>query len=247
MKLVALVVCHCGPLRASESAARPIKKFGTPVIDTIGPMPYSQVNTMLEAAFPRGALNYWKSNFLSSLTDEAMGTMIDCFARCPTPMGQSLLEHVHGAVTRVGVTDTAFPHRAPGYNLLVLSERLDPKDSDACIEWARDSYAALQPSLGRGRYVNYLGDDEPPAGVAAAHGPNHRRLQALEAKDDPENFFHMNQNIRPLSGLTHALECGDAARALRHAAVSPGDHVTARTRRRSWPGLQGRVHAQPFS
>ncbi len=198
-KLVALVVCHCGPIAAGESATRPIKRFGTPAMDTIGPMPYSQLNAMLDAAYPRGALNYWKSNFLSSLSDEAIRTMIDCFAKCPTPMGQLLLEHLHGAVTRVGVTDTAFPHRAPGYNLLVLSEWLDPKDTNACVAWARDSYDALRPFLASGRYVNYLGDDEPSDAVAAAFGPNHRRLQQLKAKYDPENFFHMNQNVRPLS------------------------------------------------
>ncbi len=121
-KLVALVICHCGPLAAGESAARPIKRFGVPAMDAIGPMPYSQLNAMLDAAFPRGALNYWKSNFLASLSDEAIRTMIDCFAKCPTPMGQLLLEHFHGAVTRVGATDTAFPHRSSGYDLLVLSE-----------------------------------------------------------------------------------------------------------------------------
>jgi len=197
MKLVALVVCHCGPLGAGETAAQPIKKFGTPAMDVIGPMPYSQVNAMLDAAYPRGALNYWKSNFLSSLSDEALRTMIDCFAKCPTTMGQLLLEHFHGAVTRVGVTDTAFPHRAPGYNLIVLSEWMDPKDNNACTAWARDSYTAMQPFMGSGRYVNYLGDDEPGDPVAAAYGPNHRRLQQLKAKYDPQNFFHMNQNIRP--------------------------------------------------
>jgi FAD/FMN-containing dehydrogenase len=199
VKLVALVVCHCGPLGAGESAARPIKKFGTAALDTIGPMPYSAVNAMLDAAYPRGALNYWKSSFLASLSDDTIRAMIDCFAKCPTPMGQLLLEHFHGAVTRVGVADTAFPHRVQGYNLLVLSEWLDPKDNDACIAWARDSYAALQPSLSSVRYVNYLGDDEPADAVVAAYGPNHRRLQQLKAKYDPENFFHMNQNVRPLS------------------------------------------------
>jgi FAD/FMN-containing dehydrogenase len=197
MKLVGLVVCHCGPLGAGDSAAQPIKKFGAPAMDVIGPMPYSQVNAMLDAAYPRGALNYWKSNFLSSLSDEAIRTMIDCFAKCPTPMGQLLLEHFHGAVTRVGVTDTAFPHRAQGYNLLVLSEWMDPKDNNACTAWAQDSYAAMQPFMGSGRYVNYLGDDEPGDPVAAAYGPNRRRLQQLKAKYDPENFFHMNQNISP--------------------------------------------------
>ena len=131
MKLVALVVCHCGPLGAGETAAQPIKKFGSPAMDVIGPMPYCQVNAMLDAAYPKGALNYWKSNFLASLSDDALRTMIDCFAQCPTTMGQLLLEHFQGAVTRVGVTDTAFPHRAPGYNLLVLSEWMDPKDNNA--------------------------------------------------------------------------------------------------------------------
>ena len=197
MKLVALVVCHCGPLGAGETAAHPIKKFGSPAMDVIGPMPYCQVNAMLDEAYPKGALNYWKSNFLASLSDEALRTMIDCFAKCPTPMGQLLLEHFHGAVTRVGVTGTAFPHRAPGYNLIVLSEWMEPKDNNACTAWARDSYTAMQPFMGAGRYVNYLGDDEPGDPVAAAYGPNHRRLQQLKAKYDPQNFFHMNQNIRP--------------------------------------------------
>jgi FAD/FMN-containing dehydrogenase len=193
------VVCHCGPLGAGESAARPIKKFGTAALDTIGPMPYSAVNAMLDAAYPRGALNYWKSSFLVSLSDDTIRAMIDCFAKCPTAMGQLLLEHFHGAVTRVGVADTAFPHRVQGYNLLVLSEWLDPKANDGCIAWARDSYAALQPSMSSVRYVNYLGDDEPADAVVAAYGPNYRRLQQLKAKYDPENFFHMNQNVRPLS------------------------------------------------
>src|SRR3546814_4623657 len=85
-----------------------------PALDAIGPMPYTQLNAMLDGAYPRGALNYWKSNFLSCLSDDAIRAMIDCFAKCPTPMGQLLLEHLHGAVTRVGVTDTAFPHRAQG-------------------------------------------------------------------------------------------------------------------------------------
>jgi FAD/FMN-containing dehydrogenase len=196
-KLVGLVVGHCGPLGAGETAAQPIKKFGSPAMDVVGPMPYCQLNAMLDAAYPKGALNYWKSNFLASLNDEALRTMIDCFAKCPTTMGQLLLEHFHGAVTRVGVTDTAFPHRAPGYNLIVLSEWMEPKDNDACIAWARDSYAAMQPFMGSGRYVNYLGDDESGDPVAAAYGPNHRRLQQLKAKYDPQNFFHVNQNIRP--------------------------------------------------
>jgi FAD/FMN-containing dehydrogenase len=201
-KLVAMVVCHCGSPADGERAVQPIKRFGAPVMDAIGPIPYTTMNTMLDGAYPKGALNYWKSSFLASLGDEAIRTMIDCFAECPTPMGQLLLEHFHGAVTRVGVTDTAFPHRAAGYNLLVLSEWTDPKDNQACIHWARDTYSAMNRFVGSNRYVNYLGDDEQGDAIAAAYGVNFQRLQEIKAKYDPENFFHMNHNI-PRSSRAH--------------------------------------------
>jgi FAD/FMN-containing dehydrogenase len=196
-RLAAIALCHCGPLREGEAQTRSIKAFGSPWVDTVGPMGYSQLNAMLDAAFPKGALNYWKSSYLPELTDEAIGTLIDCYGRCPSPMSQFFLEHVHGAVTRVPVSDTAFPHRAVGYNLLVLSQWTNHSETDRCIEWARESYAAMKPFLASGRYVNYLDDDETGDPVAAAYGPNYPRLQSLKAKYDPDNFFHMNQNIRP--------------------------------------------------
>ena len=161
-------------------------------------MPYCQLNAMLDGAYPKGALNYWKSSFLAQLSDDAIDTMVECFDRCPTPMGQLLLEHFHGAAARVGTGDTAFPHRADGYNLLVLSEWMEPANSDRCIAWARETYAAMEPFVGSGRYVNYLGDDETGDPIAAAYGANYRRLQEIKTKYDPSNFFHMNQNIRPL-------------------------------------------------
>jgi FAD/FMN-containing dehydrogenase len=87
-KLAAMVTCHCGPLADGEEAIGPLKQFGSPVLDALGPLPYCQLNGMLDAAYPKGALNYWKSSFLARLSDEAIDTMIECFARCPTPMGQ---------------------------------------------------------------------------------------------------------------------------------------------------------------
>jgi FAD/FMN-containing dehydrogenase len=197
-KLSAMVTCHCGPVPDGEDAVRPLKEFGSPVLDALGPLSYCQQNSMLDAAYPKGALNYWKSSFLAGLTDDAIETMIDCFARCPTPMGQLLLEHMHGQVTRIGISDTAFPHRAEGYNLLVLAEWMDPSTTEACIAWARETYAQMQSFMGPGRYVNYLGDDEIGDPMPAAYGPNYRRLQEIKTKYDPNNFFHLNQNIRPL-------------------------------------------------
>jgi FAD/FMN-containing dehydrogenase len=196
-KLAAMVGCYSGSPAKGEVAMRPIKEFGSPVMDELGSMPYCQVNSMLDAGYPKGALSYWKSSFLARLSDDAIDTMIEHFGRCPTPMGQVLLEHFHGAATRVGITDTAFPHRTVGYNFLVASQTMDPAISDRCTAWVRQTYAAMEPFIAPGRYVNYLDDDETGDSVAAAYGPNYRRLQEIKTKYDPANFFHLNQNIHP--------------------------------------------------
>src|ERR1700682_3462499 len=155
MKLAALATCHCGSLGAGEKAMRPLKQFGSPALDAIGPMPYCQLNGMLDGAYPRGAFHYWKSRFLAGLRDEAIDTMIGCFARCPTPMGQLLLEHFHGAAARIGVGDTVFPHRADGYHFLVLSQWTDAHNTNACIAWPRETYAEMQPLVASGRDASY--------------------------------------------------------------------------------------------
>ncbi len=195
--VAALVTCHCGPLAEAERAVRPLKQFGTPIVDGIGSIAYEELNTILDAGFPKGALNYWKSNFLTELSDAAIETMIDCFARCPTPMSQLLIEHLHGAVTRVGVSETAFPHRKEGFNFLILAQWTDHADTNACIQWARETTKLMRPFFAAGRYVNYLDDDETGDPVAAAYGSNYRRLKQIKAKYDPSNVFRMNQNIRP--------------------------------------------------
>jgi hypothetical protein len=153
-------------------------------MDALGPTAYSQLNGMLDAAYPKGALNYWKSSFLAQFSDDAIDTMIACFERCPTPMGQLLMEHFHGAVTRIAAGDTAFPHRSEGYNFLVLAEWMNHVDNDRCIAWARDTYALMQPFFGAARYVNYLADDETGEPVAAAYGPNYQQLQRIKSKYD---------------------------------------------------------------
>ena len=196
-QIAVIIVCHCGPLAEAEAALQPIKKFGTPILDSIGPTSYEETNRMLDAGFPRGALNYWKSNFMSELSDQAIDTLVSQFAACPSPMSGLLLEHIHGAATRIGVSETAFPHRREGYNFLVVSEWLDPAENARNIAWARESYDVMRPSFTPGRYVNYLGDDDGEDAVAAAYGPNYQRLRTLKAKYDPTNLFHLNQNIRP--------------------------------------------------
>ncbi len=196
-KIVGIGACHSGPIKEGEAAVEPIKEFGAPAMDLMGPLSYCQLNTMMDGLFPKGSLNYWKSSFVSNLSDAALDTIIERFHTVPTPMSMLFLEHFHGAVTRVADTDTAFPHRGEGYNLLVISQWQDPSDNERCIAWARETHEAMRPFLSPGRYVNYLGDDEGQDPVADAYGVNFERLQRIKAECDPANFFHVNQNIRP--------------------------------------------------
>ena len=195
-KLAALVVCHCGSPRSGEAAIKRFKNFGTPVMDALGPISYTAINGMLDDGFPKGALNYWKSSFLEHLSDEAIDTLVDCFASCPTTMGSILLEHFHGAVCRVKKDASAFPHRIESYNLAILGEWMAPADTEKCIAWTRDTYNAIRPFMAQRRYVNYMGEDEDSRQVTNAFGANIARLRKVKSKYDPENLFHLNQNIK---------------------------------------------------
>ena len=195
--LSVIVGCHCGSLADGEAAMRPIKRFGTAVADTIGPASYVDTNTAIfDPGFPRGARNYWKSSFLAELSDEAIDALIAQFASCPSPMSGLVLEHFHGAATRVGVDETAFPHRRESYNLMVVSQWPDPKDDERNIAWARATYDALRPHMARESYSNYQTEEETD-GAEHAYGPNYGRLVALKNTLDPTNFFHLNSNVRP--------------------------------------------------
>jgi len=194
--IAVMAVVHCGPPDEGAAALAPIKAFGSPLMDVIGPMPYEVTATLLDAGFPAGARNYWKSSFLRSVPDDAIDTMVGRFASCPSPMSGLVLEHVGGAVTRTAVDATPFPVRDDGFNMLCVSEWMDPADDEGNIAWARETYAAMEPHFAERRYVNYLDDDEvDPA--ASAYGPNHDRLRRIKAEYDPGNVFHLNQNIEP--------------------------------------------------
>lgn len=203
--IAGIALGHCGSeedgLRAVEAV---VEGLGEPAVNAAGPIPYCDLNRMLDEGFPSGALNYWKSSFLAELSDEAIETLVEVFQRCPSPMNTLLLEHVHGAATRVPVEATAFPHRNEGYNFLALSQWTDPEATEGCTAWAREAFAAMAPARAEGRYVNYLDDDEEGDPVAAAYGANYARLRMVKAEYDPENVFHLNQNIPPLEDAPRA-------------------------------------------
>ena len=196
-KLAALVVFHTGDAEQAELDLAPFKSWGSPAVVHVERMPYPVMNTLLDEGYPTGSLNYWLSSFTRGVPDGLIDTMIERFASVPSPMSAILLEHFHGAVTRVGVTDTAVPHRAPGWNLLLPSVWLDPAATDENIAWTRETHRALAPHLDDARWLNYLGDDQGDDAVRAAYGPNYDRLLAAKRRYDPGNVFHHNHNIDP--------------------------------------------------
>jgi len=197
LKIAAMVVFHTGEEEQAEQDLAPFRSFGSPLMVEVGRMPYSVMNTLMDEAYPTGSLNYWLSSFTRGLPDELLDTMVDRFASVPSPMSAILLEHFHGAVTRVGVKDTAVPHRSEGWNLLIPSVWMDPADTAKNIAWTRETHAALAPHLEDARWLNYLGDDQGLDALRGAYGPNYERLLAAKRRYDPENVFHHNHNIDP--------------------------------------------------
>jgi FAD/FMN-containing dehydrogenase len=196
-KLAALAVFHTGTPDEAERDLAPFKGFGSPVMVDVGPMPYPVMNTLLDGGYPAGLLNYWLSSFTGGLTDALIDTMLERFASVPSPMTAMLLEHFHGAVTRIPVSAAAVPHRQEGWNLLIPSVWADPAATNENIAWTRESHAALAPHLQERRWLNYLGDDQGDDAVRAAYGPNYTRLAEAKRRYDPDNVFHLNHNITP--------------------------------------------------
>jgi FAD/FMN-containing dehydrogenase len=195
-----LRVCYHGPLEEGERVLRPLRAFGSPLADHIGPMAYPALQRMYDAGAPPGVHSYWKSNFLTELSDEAIDTMVAHCAAWPSPRCGMAIPELGGAVSRVAPDETAFAHRHVRYDFIIACFCTDPAEAPACIRWAREFWEAMQPFSTGGVYVNYLGQeaDEGVERVKAAYGPaKYARLVALKNTYDPTNFFRLNQNIKP--------------------------------------------------
>ncbi|MCC7368431.1 MAG: FAD-binding oxidoreductase [Chloroflexi bacterium] len=197
-KVVALIVCYNGDPAQGEALLKPLREGSAPLADLVGPMAYEQQQTLLDEGFPFGLQNYWKSEFLKALSDEAIDAIVAQVAAVPSPLSAVVLEQFGGAYRRVGPEETAFSHRDWDYNLLIISRWTDVAESEQHIQWARDVWQAMQPFASGGVYVNYLepGQDGT-ARIRAAYGPNYARLAAVKRQYDPTNVFQLNQNIPP--------------------------------------------------
>jgi FAD/FMN-containing dehydrogenase len=170
-KACAIAAAYPGDLAQGERLVAPIKQFGPPVMDVMGPMPYLAQQSLIDTA-------------------------IDAFNRVASPMSSILFFPIRGAASRVSADATAFPHRS-GFHLGIYSLWTDPNRNDANISWTRQTWKAVQPFVAGAVYVNELGEDEGLDRVQMAYGLNYDRLQRIKARYDPRNLFCLNANIAP--------------------------------------------------
>jgi hypothetical protein len=194
--VVAVIACYCGDMAEGEQVIKPLRSFSAPMADAIQPMPFPQMQTLLDAAFPDGNHNYWKSTFLREYSDDAIDVLVEHANWSPSPLTGVVLEYYGGVASRVGVSETAFAQRQAQYSVGILAQWVDPRESQRHIEWARGLADAMRPFSSGAYLLNFLGD-EGETTIKAAFGPNYDRLMAIKKKYDPKNFFCMNQNIKP--------------------------------------------------
>jgi hypothetical protein len=190
--------CYCGDAGSGERILRPLLNHGAPVESRLTPVPYLQIQSGGDSLFPRGRRYYWKAQFLHSLTDAAIDTLLEVYARAPSVASLLVFQHVGGAIARVPASATPYANRDARYDCFPISIWDARSDDDAAIRWARDVWSAVRPFSTGGVYANNLGDEGEDR-VRAAYGENHARLAVLKAKYDPSNFFRLNQNVRPSS------------------------------------------------
>ncbi len=198
--VMSLIACYSGDPEQGGRTIAPFRKQYPPAADLVAIKPYPTMQTMLDAANPSGRLNYWKSEFVTGYTDEVIDTVLQYNDRRASPFSKILLTHMGGAVARVPHDETAYVHREAPYLLNINAMWTNPSENEQHIGWAREFWSAMQPHSARGVYVNFLSNEGEERVKAAYDRPTYERLVALKNKYDPENFFRLNQNIKPAQG-----------------------------------------------
>ena len=191
-----IAVCYSGTTSEGVKLLQPIKDFGPPALDTIGPTSFTTIQTMFDAGSPAGRQNYWRSNFMHELSDDVIDTIVARSAELPPTGSLFLVEHMGGAIRDVGPSDTAFSSRDANFNVSLLGVWEDASKNDEYIAWTRKVGDELKAFATGGAYVNYMADEGEQA-VRDTYETNLARLIEVKRKYDPDNFFSANQNIRP--------------------------------------------------
>jgi hypothetical protein len=191
-----VVICHVGDPAHGESLIKPLRQFGPPLMDLVGPMPFPVVQSMFDPLLPPGLQHYWKADFVHQLSDAAIDEHVTYGPRVPSVSSVVHVYPVDGAAGRVPMDATAFSYRDARFVHVIAAMYPDPNDTPANVKWVRDYWNALHPHSAEGSYVNFM-MDETDARIRATYRGNFDRLAALKKKYDPLNVFRLNQNIAP--------------------------------------------------
>lgn len=195
--IVILAGVFAGPVEDGERIARPLRELATPLLDLSGPMPFTAIQSAFDPFFPKGLLQYWKSTYVETLSDDLLDALCDLAAARPSPKTTMDIWPQTGAVARVGPEETSFGPRLP-FMVAFESSWTDPSENEANIAWARGAWASMRRFASHGIYLNFPGfGEEKEDLVRAAYGPNYLRLRDLKTRYDPTNLFRMNLNIPP--------------------------------------------------
>lgn len=189
--------CYLGPEEKLSEVIQPARDAAEPLFEQVGPIPYPMLQSMFDDLYPPGLQWYWKGDFVKEITDEAIAVHRR-FAEVPTPHSVMHLYPIDGAVNRVGQDETAWSYRDATWSMIFAGADPDPENSEKIKAWARDYWEAMHPHTGGASYVNFM-MEEGQERVKATYGSNYERLREVKAKYDPNNFFHVNQNIEPKS------------------------------------------------
>ena len=196
---VGIAVCHCGPTEAGVRLLAPLTRSTRVLANTIALQPYVQLQTMFDLAWPPGRLYYDKSSIARRLSDSMIEILLDFGRAMPTQLSAIALQQLHGAAGRIGIAETAFPHRFDHFTVVVHPATDDRSEAAKIVSWGRSCWEALRPEMEQAVYVNALEDwrDEGEQRLKEAYGPNYDRIATLKRQYDPTNFLTGNQNVRP--------------------------------------------------
>ena len=195
--VIAIIACHAGSVEEGLELVKPLKSFGPPAVDLLGPMPYVALQGMFDEGAPHGWQYYAKAEYLQGLDDATIETFVAHAAQMESPLSAIHIHQLGGAVARVGDAETAFGKRGAPYLMNIPTAWIDPAESERHTRWARGLWSAMQPHSYGGAYLNFLGDEGAERVRAAYGAAKYDRLVALKNRYDPTNFFRFNQNIAP--------------------------------------------------
>jgi len=197
--VVVFAVMYNGDIAEGEAAIAPLRAFGTPVGEHVGPNPYASWQQAFDPLLTPGARNYWKSHNFGELSDDTVGTLIRYAQNLPSGFSEIFIAQMGGATSSVASDATAYVGREAAFVLNVHTRWEDAVDDGRCVAWAREFFDATLPYAVGGAYVNFMTAEESGR-IAAAYGGNHERLVATKDEYDPDNVFKFNQNIAPSRG-----------------------------------------------